>query len=108
MTTEPADIVERLRERALYYKTYRPAVDQANEVPGIRELSNRECVEDIAGNMLDAVAEITRLRAALTAERERCARVAEAHVICDWSKLPGKAVDDTFGKQIAAAIRAME
>lgn len=39
---------------------------------------------------------------------EEAAKVAEAHFICDWSRLPGQATDNTFGRQIATAIRSMK
>lgn len=51
-------------------------------------------------------AEIARAREAATiAERERCAHVARAHVICDWDNPdPKKRADGSFGMTIAAAI----
>jgi hypothetical protein len=60
-----------------------------------------------------AIAEITRLRAALAAEREECAKLAEGNIVGDfrtWPHQPGDydnvCVQSTLADAIAAAIRA--
>src|SRR5690606_13802832 len=110
--TEPEDIVERLREAA---RSKSEATQLVAKLKSNRNIANgdvgasydwlapEETVEwQAAAFIKQQDAEITRLRAALAAERERCARVAEYE--SQWFDKGGKLA----AKRIAAAIRAME
>jgi len=110
------DIVERLSDLARFYLNERPTVNPQERSPTLVELGEPEA-QEIASELYKAINEIQRLRAALAAETEECARVAEDFEAQVRNKIT-KTVDmhGDFSsiyvgaiyasKRIAAAIRA--
>ena len=93
MTT---DIVERLSDLARFYLNERPTVNPQERSPTLVELGEPEA-QEIASELYKAINEIQSLRAALAAETEECARVAEKY---------GYSGGISAANIIAAAIRA--
>lgn len=72
------------------------------------DLCRNDGAEDIAILLHEAAAEIETLRAALLAERERCAKVAESIISADqYDTMDTDCYQDTADR-IAAAIRNLQ
>ena len=112
------DIVERLlafgaslksEELMRKWSLVRAAIAKGDRGSGPRD-ALKSWIDD-EGSLAEAAAEIERLRAALAAERERCAKVIDANTIC-WtnggSMILPRTEGDRFGLEYAAAIRALK
>lgn len=99
MTTDPSDIVERLSDLARWYLNERPTVNPQERSPTLVEMGEPEA-QEIASELYKAINAIQSLRAALAAETEECARVAEKYGCGNPD------CDECHGNIIAAAIRA--
>lgn len=92
MTTEPSDIVESTPENL------------PDRLMAYHEMGKQKPHVLMMAPLVEAAAEITRLRAALAQRTEECARVAEEYA----REARGHTEEESAAENIAAAIRAMK
>lgn len=108
MTTTPTDAQMKLA-RECAAKAYRDA-DQTDALAGYVEAGEMDDDEAVQSALLAIQATEARMAAAVEAERERCAALADNHSfaldIDEWMKMTKKEISAYACRSVAAAIRS--